>query len=452
MWIFITLVTAITVNVNDKTAVKQLNKLAAQRLNSFYITTGEGKTADGKGCLRQHRVDNDPTSFNWYECGVFWGALMDYSEISGDTQFLNTITNSVTLASYGKVGSFLGPDKTVSEVLHGVWNDDIMWWSLVPLAGARRFGIDQTMPGGIGYFQLAKNTYNEVFQLWTNECDGGIYWSRYRNSPKDNERYSKSAITNAQHLYSGSVLYSLTGDKTFLANSYKMFDWIAQKLVLSDYMTADGISVKSKLGDCTISIPKEGKTGVFTSHSYIPGTIVGAMATFYGVSKNTTHLSLAENIAKKALNQFQTNGIITDYCDPNCDVTSVNPKGTYLRGLGILYQKTLDQKLKDLIKNTVQKSTTAMLNTCDSNMKCNSASWAKPQILENNIHVAMNNLELLNTLSIILNGVNDDKLAPPTQPPPAAPVSDIDTNPTGGAAQNSFYIVSVFVLLATLIN
>ncbi|KAJ3270409.1 hydrolase 76 protein [Terramyces sp. JEL0728] len=444
MWpILIPLIAAIQIDVNNKQAVKQITTLAAQKLNSFYVTSGQGKTADGKGCLKQHKIDGDPTSFSWYECGVFWGSLMDYAEITGDTQFINTIVNSVTLASYGKVGSFLGPDKQFSEVFHGVWNDDIMWWSLVPLSGAKRFGKDQVMPGGVGYLQLAKNTYDEVYQLWTNECDGGIYWSRYRSSPKDNERYSKSAITNAQHLLSGSTLYSLSGNKSYLEQSYRMFDWIAAKLVFPDFMTADGINVQSSVGPCSLSIPKDGKAGVFTSQSYISGTIVGAMATFYSVSKNATHLTLAENIAKKALSQFQTNGVISDHCDPNCEVISVNPKGTYIRGLGILYQVTKDQKLKDLIKSQVQKTVTAMLNTCDASMNCNSASWAKPQVLDNNIHVAMNNLELLNALSIVMNGVTNQQFTPPTQGPPVA-IAETDQT---GSAISLFSRYSIALLL-----
>ncbi|KAJ3320317.1 hydrolase 76 protein [Boothiomyces sp. JEL0866] len=432
---------SIVVNVNDKAAVKALAAKTAAKLNSLYVPTGSNRTSDGKGCFPQHKTDGDPTSFSWYECGVFWSSLMDYTQITGDTQFGNNIVNAVTLASYGKVGSFLGSDKGISAIL-GVWNDDLMWWALVPLAGAEIYGKDQAMPGGIGYLDLAIESYNEANSDWTDECDGGIYWSRARQSTDERQKYYKSAISNAQHLLIGSQIYNITNEKKYLDLSYRMFNWIAEKLIFPDYMTADGINVQSRVGPCSMSLPLNGTAGVYTAPSYIYGSIVAAMASFYSVSKNSTHLSFAEKIASKALDLFQTDGIITDYCDPKCDVTSVAPKGIFVRGLGVLYQVTQDQKLKDTIKTRIQKSVVAMLAYCDDNMNCNSASWNQSQILNaNNIHIAMNNLELMNALSIIMNGVSDQHQAPPTQPPPVVPTSP---DPADGAIQN----MSILYLIA----
>ncbi|KAJ3321147.1 hydrolase 76 protein [Boothiomyces sp. JEL0866] len=437
---------AITVDVNNKAAVKQITSVAAAKVASYYIPTGPNKTSDGKGCFPQHSIANDPTSFTWYEGGLYWGTLMDYTKITADPQYSTTVVNAITLASYGRVASFLGIDKNAAA-MGGKWNDDIMWWALVPLTGAQIYGQTQVMPGGSSYLQLAINSYNDVLTDWTDDCGGGIYWSRWRESPNENERIYKSAITNAQHLLMGSVLYNITGNQTYLTNAKIMFDWIAKTIVLPDFMTVDGVNVNSTATSCPKVGPKGEVDGVYTSESYISGTIAAAMASLYAVTKNQTHIYYAEQIALKALSLDQQNGIIADRCDPKCDVSQVTPKGAYIRGLGVLYQITQNQKLKDTIKSQVQKTATAMLSTCDSTMTCNSPSWSSPQAINPNIHISINNMELLNTLSIIMNGVTDAPAVPPTQPPPAQAADPTDT----GSAHGTFALGGLLVAVAAII-
>ncbi|KAJ3268158.1 hydrolase 76 protein [Terramyces sp. JEL0728] len=436
---------AVTIDVNNKAQVKQITSVAAAKVASYYVATGPNKTSDGQGCFPQHSVTNDPTSFTWYEGGLYWGTLMDYTKITADPQYATTVVNAITLASYGKTASFLGVNKDAAA-MGGKWNDDIMWWALVPLTGAQIYGQSQVMPGGSSYLQLAINSFNDVYEDWTNECGGGIYWSRWRESPAENQRIYKSAITNAQHLLMGSVLYNITKNQTYLELSERTFDWIAKTIVLPDFMTVDGVNVDNTAASCPKVGPKGEIDGVFTSESYISGTIAAAMASLYAVSKNATHIYYAEQIALKALSQDQQNGIIADRCDPKCDVSMVTPKGAYIRGLGLLYQITTNQKLKDTIKAQVQKTATAMLATCDANMSCSSPSWASAQTINPNIHISINNMELLNTLSIIMNGVTDAPAIPPTQPPPAAAV-DTDT----GSAVGTFGVSCLLVVLASLL-
>jgi hypothetical protein len=60
----------------------------------------------------------------------------------------------------------------------GKWNDDILWWSMGVVTGAEIFGKDSIMPGGVSYFLLADNTYQDVMAEYDDTCGGGVYWIR----------------------------------------------------------------------------------------------------------------------------------------------------------------------------------------------------------------------------------------------------------------------------------
>jgi hypothetical protein len=67
----------------------------------------------------------------WYESGILWGALMDYTAITHDLRHFETISGALSNASYGGLASFLGSsvlDKVLARIT-GKWNDDILWWS-----------------------------------------------------------------------------------------------------------------------------------------------------------------------------------------------------------------------------------------------------------------------------------------------------------------------------------
>ena len=42
------------------------------------------------------------------------------------------------------------------------------------------------MQNGLKYLDLAKNTFDQVFSQWDDQCGGGVYWARNRNDEKQN--------------------------------------------------------------------------------------------------------------------------------------------------------------------------------------------------------------------------------------------------------------------------
>ena len=194
----------------NPTQMRQVAQQMAKVVISNYVP---GKTAS-QGAMFDRSNDPSINGFQWWENGVMWSALMDYSAMTGDSQHLNTIVPALTLASFKTVGSFLGPNKGTAASL-GKWNDDILWWALGPMTGAEVFP-GQVMSEGVSYLDLAKNTYNEVWEQWdTTSCGGGIFWSRDRITNDPKTKNFKSSITHAQQMLLGARLYGQTKDPIY---------------------------------------------------------------------------------------------------------------------------------------------------------------------------------------------------------------------------------------------
>jgi hypothetical protein len=89
-------------SIQNLEQIKQAASQVVKVLMSYYEP---GKTAS-QGALFDR--SNDPTinGFQWWEMGVWWSGIMEYSGLSGDSSHLNTAVPALTLASYRTVGSF----------------------------------------------------------------------------------------------------------------------------------------------------------------------------------------------------------------------------------------------------------------------------------------------------------------------------------------------------------
>jgi hypothetical protein len=54
-----------------------------------------------------------------------WGAMIDYSRAFSDSKHAEMTAKALSLASYGTIGSFLGPSSILSATLLGKWNGNL---------------------------------------------------------------------------------------------------------------------------------------------------------------------------------------------------------------------------------------------------------------------------------------------------------------------------------------
>ncbi|KAI8901455.1 glycoside hydrolase [Globomyces pollinis-pini] len=336
-------------------------------------------TTGVQGCLLQSSAKNY-TGYEWYECGIMWSAMMEYTKVIGDGKYLKVVSDALSQASAGSTGSFLGKSPKFSETLLGRGNDDILWWAFGPAAAAELLGKDAKMPSGVSFLSLAQTTYDQVWGDWDSSCGGGIWWSRNREGK---DRYYKSTISQSQQIYLGARLLALQGDKGFSSQTAQIYNYlVATGLITSDKRILDGIN-----SDTTCRVNQN-------LYSYQNGMLIGALAWLGKVTSSSAYINEANNLARAALATYAPNNVITDTCEPNCSQNTVAFKGILIRGLGYLYEFTNDLAVKGLIKKALTDSVAAMLSTCDNNYSCGNI-WSGQPNLPSNVHDQLNALELI---------------------------------------------------------
>jgi mannan endo-1,6-alpha-mannosidase len=353
-----------------------------------YYTTSPG--SDGMGAVRPN-TRQDAQGIQWYESGIYWGAVLEYSRVFKDEKFINIAGTALGLASYGKTGSFLGSNALVAATLMGRWNDDIAWWGLATVTGAEIFGKDAKMPNGQTYLFVSENTYKQVWEQWdTTTCEGGIYWSRDRVTQDKRQGY-KSAITNAQMIMLAARLYLLTNNPTYITQANQVYTWMRRGLISRDWIVYDGLDANQR---CGMNIDKQ---------SYKAGTMIGALAWMFKATGNESYLRDAGNMLTTAIREFSKDGMLADQCEPNCAKNAVQAKGTYIRGLGYLAALTTIQADRDRIRTHLTTAMQGMLKTCDANLQCGT-NWLVGQREVSDFHKQTNAMELISAYTMAMAG------------------------------------------------
>ncbi|KAA1110377.1 hydrolase 76 protein [Puccinia graminis f. sp. tritici] len=346
---------AVSLDVNDLSALKNAASTALKNLMSFYTPNPSGVF--------------DQASTPWHESGMIWGLFMDYAKYTGDTQFLDVVTGALVNASYGAEQDLLGGAmSSTAATLLGRWNDDILWHSLATVGGAEIYGAESIMPGSKGsWMTLAQKTYDQTYQQWDNGCGGGIYWSRDRNGAS---APYKSLITQLEFIQQGARNFMENKNNTALDLSKAAMDWVFSS-GLGNAQTGilyDGMNV----GEC----------GKFTTHlwSYNYGSLLGALAWMHKATGNNTYLDLIGpfyNYASQTFSGQNVSNVVTETCEPGarCNRDQQGFKAVYLRNLAYTYREASSDSIKNSIKTTVDASVAAMVqNSCDNEWFCN-GNW-----------------------------------------------------------------------------
>jgi mannan endo-1,6-alpha-mannosidase len=395
-------VTAASLDVTSEAAVTDALKQMAKNLMGYYSCTG--CAANG---LPLANGASGPEGFQWYEGGVMWGVVMEYIKITGDETYASTVVNALTEASSFKTSNFLGNNPAFEETVAGKWNDDILWYALPVATGGEVFGVDSIMPGGVSFHDLSDTTYKQVWGQWSDTlCGGGIYWSRNR---QDLERKGyKSTITHGQQMILGGKLALLTGDNSYIEQGRQIYNWLKSSgIIRENYQVYDGVNDDKGCG----------VTGI--NHSYNAGFVAGGLAWLYKASGDDFFNVEANKVATASLQTFVKDNIFYDSCEENnprpCDQNKATFKGSFIRGLGYVYEFTNDQALKDQIKTVLATSVEAMMKTCSDDFECGTL-WLQGQPEESNVHFAMNSMELMTAYLKTMKASGAILTAPSTAP------------------------------------
>jgi mannan endo-1,6-alpha-mannosidase len=99
----------------------------------------------------------------------------------------------------------------------------------------------QPFSTGRPWVEIADRTFNHVLEQWDETiCEGGIYWSRNRQSTNLGQRYYKSSVTNGQAIEVAARLYDLTKNATYVEWADKIYAWMKNKVIMPDNSVIDG--------------------------------------------------------------------------------------------------------------------------------------------------------------------------------------------------------------------
>lgn len=223
--------------------------------------------------------------------------------------------------------------------------DDMGWYGL---AYAR---IHEVIAADL-FLQDATDIFNWAWQTgWdqSGTCNGG-YWF-------DNNFGSKQTITNVQFLQLAAKMYRITGNEDFHTKMGQIYNFILNNSIINEstYLISDGVNA-----NCT----PENEYGP----TYNSGVMIGALVEMFKVTNDSSHIDLAIKIAHAVLEKScDPNGILVEYCEPNCDKDALMFKGIFVRNLRYLMDVLNDKAKRAYFQSWIdlQVESNLLNNMCD---------------------------------------------------------------------------------------
>jgi len=206
-----------------------------ESIKSVAKTLAGGIVEAYKETLAEDRVPglfSEP--YYWWEAGTVFNGLIEYSHLTGDTQY-NALISQALQHQLGDYNAFMPPNQTKT-----LGNDDQSSWGLAAMNAAE---VGFPKPNGTEWVDIAANVFNTQAVRYDIEekagtCGGGLRWQIFTF----NAGYSyKNAASNGNFFLLAARLAKFTGNATYSQYADKVYKWSkAAKLVTDDYRVYDG--------------------------------------------------------------------------------------------------------------------------------------------------------------------------------------------------------------------
>ncbi|KAI8615196.1 glycosyl hydrolase family 76-domain-containing protein [Chytriomyces sp. MP71] len=405
-----------TIDIMNAGVVIAALKAAMPPLQSYFQGNNAGNGAWVEMNGAKHQIQ-------WHESGQFQDFFYTYAKLTGDTTYISFVDANVQLAlgQYKNYVAFLDNNSAYG----GRWNDDIGWWGLA-LVTATEYNPNGAI-AGTQYLEIATATHAEMYESWDNGCNGGIFWSRDRNAPKENDRTYKASISNAQLLELGARLFILTGDPNYKQVSDQAYAWLKQPSVMinqATYEITDGINNQ----DCSPSDYQ---------FSYTTAECVLGLSYLYKATNTKSYIDEAHLHFAHIVKDFSRNNVLFDW---ECDGGGCKDPSGFLwpvyRSLAVLYTVTPDPGVQSEIKILMKASADVVFKNCDANWNCirhmdpsdPNVDYVLPD--GSNIRDQFETVALLQGLAVISTFQPPAPPSPaPSSSPPPAPSTTISSFP-----------------------
>jgi predicted alpha-1,6-mannanase (GH76 family) len=269
----------------------------------------------------------DPSSGFWKTTGR-WNsanamtALIDYSRLSGSTEFLSALSTTFEKNSGVLQGDFAND-----------YLDDTGWWGL---AWLRAYDLT----GEHRYLDTARRDADHMYANWDQRCGGGIWWRVKKDY--------KNAITNELFITLAASLHQrIPGDTAYLTEAERDWAWFQHSgLINRGHLVNDGLDTRT----C--------RNNRQTTWTYNQGVILGALQNLSMATGDPGLLDQARIIADAATHSrlLTPDGILTEPCEASgCGADGPSFKGIFMRFLGDLNAALPDRPYSGFIQRQEAK-------------------------------------------------------------------------------------------------
>ncbi|KAH6861269.1 putative glycosyl hydrolase [Alternaria alternata] len=173
-----------------------------------------------------------PDPYFWYEGGMIFNALIDYSYLTGDKQYDSIVSEGIQ----GQLGDHPGlaffPDNQTAQIT----NDDQSLWALAAMAAAES---DFPKPENQSWVKYAAQVFDAQVLRWDDKsCNGGLRWTIFTFQAGYDY---KSGAANGDFFLLAARLAKFTGNETYSEWADKSFTWAKDIGIINDeYAVFDG--------------------------------------------------------------------------------------------------------------------------------------------------------------------------------------------------------------------
>ncbi|KAL1642985.1 hydrolase 76 protein [Didymella pomorum] len=212
-------VAALNLDIDSQDSIRSVAKTIASGIVSFYDASQKDDPIPGLF----------PDPYYWWESGLAFNALIDYSGLMNDSEYNSRISEALQ-HQLGDYDAFMPPNQTKT-----LGNDDQSTWGLASLSA---YEIGLSTPASGSWLQFAKNVLDTQIDRWdTTSCDGGLKWQIFTF----NKGYNyKNAISSGQLFLLAARLAEHTGNATYVEWANKVYNWTTEIGLVADYHVFDG--------------------------------------------------------------------------------------------------------------------------------------------------------------------------------------------------------------------
>lgn len=318
--------------------------------------------------------------YYWYESGVAWGALLDWSIASGNSSLDNFLRHSIKYQS-GKYWNFLNLNQSMVEA-----NDDQVVWGMITMDAAEKNFSAPNSEGDDAYpdnwLYPAQAIFNSIVPRWdTSLCSGGLRWQIY----EWNNGYDyKSMVANGGFFQLAARLARFTNNETYVDWAERIYSWANETNLISAVSpdedwpykmvrVRDGVNGKN---NCSDIAPYE--------WTYDQGFMMSGCAYLYNHTGNQIWRDRLSGLWSRAQVFFSNDTLYEASCNPlkgkvTCNNDQRCFKGIFLRSLGLVMRLVPETREWDGMWKKVVTSAEKAAQSCSGgtdNHTCG-LSWLK---------------------------------------------------------------------------